>query len=104
MSTETIVPATPIRMSYEQFLSCWEGDRAEWVNGEVIMHSPVSFRHNKVGRFLIGLLQIFVEERDLGEITYDPFQMKTGPDLPSRAPDILFVAKENLHRLKPNRQ
>lgn len=28
--------------------------------------------------------------------------MKTGPDLPGRAPDILFVATEHLHRLHEN--
>jgi len=31
-----------------------------------------------------------------------PFLMKTGPDLPARIPDILFVAKENLSRLNDN--
>lgn len=30
----------------------------------------------------------------------EPYQMKTGPDLPGRSPDILFVASENLSRLK----
>jgi Uma2 family endonuclease len=37
---------------------------------------------------------------DLGEICYDPFQMKTGPDLPGRAPDLVFVAKRNSSRIK----
>src|SRR5204863_2715109 len=37
---------------------------------------------------------------DLGAVRADPFQMKTGPKLPGRAPDILFVAKKNAHRLK----
>ncbi|MEW6279625.1 MAG: hypothetical protein AB1758_13435 [Candidatus Eremiobacterota bacterium] len=27
--------------------------------------------------------------------------MKTSPDLPARSPDILFVAREHLDRLKP---
>jgi Uma2 family endonuclease len=36
----------------------------------------------------------------LGELRRDPFNMKTGPKLPGRAPDILFVAKKNLKRLK----
>ncbi len=103
-----LIPASegepiPLRLSYEEFLDWLDEDKhAEWVDGEVIMHSPVSLRHTKVGRFLINVTLNFVEDNDLGEIAYDPFQMKTGPNLPSRAPDILFVAKENAHRLKPN--
>jgi Uma2 family endonuclease len=42
----------------------------------------------------------WVEVHDAGQIKCDPFQMKTGPGLPGRAPDILFVAKRNLSRLK----
>jgi Uma2 family endonuclease len=45
------------------------------------------------------VLDLFVQAHRLGEIRSDPFQMKTGPDLPGRAPDILFVAKANLPRL-----
>jgi Uma2 family endonuclease len=93
----------PVRMTYEEFLDWLDEDKhAEWVNGEVIMHSPVSARHNRIGRFLISTMLAFVESKSLGEIAYDPFQMKTGPNLPSRAPDILFVANANLHRLKTN--
>lgn len=97
-------PAPPRRrMSYEEFLDWLDEDtHAEWVNGEVIMHSPVSARHQKVGRFLLRVLSEWVERGNLGEIMYDPFQMKIGPDFPGRAPDILYVAQENLARLKPN--
>ena len=42
------------------------------------------------------------EKPGLGELAYDPFQMKIGPGFPGRAPDVLFVAKEHLARLKPN--
>ena len=91
------------RMSYEDFLDWLDEDtHAEWVNGEVIMHSPVSLRHQKVGGLLLSIIKIFVEDHQLGQVSYDPFQMKIGPDFPGRAPDILFVATENLVRLKPN--
>ncbi len=43
---------------------------------------------------------LFAEAHHLGGVYSEPFQMKTGPDLPSRAPDVFFVANENLGRVK----
>lgn len=90
-------------MSYEEFLSSPSvAPHSEWVNRKVIPMSPVSKEHQHIAGFLLTLLRFFVEERRLGEICHDPFQMKTGPELPGRAPDILFVRTENLSRLKEN--
>jgi Uma2 family endonuclease len=46
------------------------------------------------------VLGIYVETRNLGVIIPAPFQMKTGPDLPGREPDVLFVANSHLDRLQ----
>ena len=94
-------PSPPAKMTYEEFLD-WIDDEthAEWVDGEVIFMSPVSSKHQDIGGFLMPLIRHFAEAHDSGIVRYDPFQMKTGPDLPGRAPDILFLAKENLSRLK----
>ena len=102
------VPARPTkldlpRMTYEQFLEWdFEDPHVEWVNGEVVMMSPVSGEHQFVRRFLMNVFTYFIEEHDLGELLDDPFQMKTAPDLPGRAPDLQFLAKKNLGRLKKN--
>jgi Uma2 family endonuclease len=96
-------PQLPLRMTYEEFLDWLDEDKhAEWVNGEVIVHSPVSRGHTSVGRFLLGILTHFVEENQAGELFYDPFQMKISVDSPGRAPDIMFVATVNLSRVKDN--
>lgn len=91
-------------LTYDEFLDWLDEDtHAEWVNGKIIMHSPVSARHQRLLRFLVRLLSEFLERGALGgDLMLDPFQMKIGPDFPGRAPDILYVAQENLHRLKPN--
>ncbi|MCS7308779.1 MAG: Uma2 family endonuclease [Armatimonadetes bacterium] len=98
-------PARPLpkgKISYEQFLEWLDEDTwAEWVDGEVELMSPVSLQHQEVSRFLIAILQFYVSYHDLGALHYEPFQMKTGRDLPGRSPDILFVSKQNQHRLKP---
>jgi Uma2 family endonuclease len=89
------------RMTYEQFLR-WDGDNqhVEWVNGEVVSMTPISDEHNVLGTFLIRLVGDFVEQFKLGQIRTDPFQMKTGPDLPGRAPDILFVTRRRAHLIR----
>jgi Uma2 family endonuclease len=94
---------SPTKLSYEQFLA-WasEDTRAEWVNGVVVVMSPVSDEHNQLGLFLLRVLSEYVEAQDAGVLRYESFQMKTGPTLPGRNPDILFVAKANLARLKSN--
>ena len=88
-------------MSYEEFLDwCDEDTLAEWVDGEVIMASPASLVHQTLIGFLLNVLEIYVEQRDLGQVIAAPFQMKTGPELPGREPDLRFIARENLGRLK----
>jgi Uma2 family endonuclease len=91
----------PLRMTYEEFLE-WanEDTRAEWVNGEVVWMSPVSDPHQDLGGWLFTLLFSFVDDRKLGKIRYENYQMKTGPDLPGRQPDILYVASEHVSRFK----
>jgi len=87
-------------MTYAEFLD-WldEGTHAEWVDGRVVLAGAPSLRHQQVRLFLLHLLDLFVQTRRLGVVLDAPFQMKTGPDLPGRSPDILFVAGEEMHRL-----
>jgi Uma2 family endonuclease len=92
------------RMSYATFLEEWEGCElpVEWVNGEVVTMAPVSDEHSDEQVFLQTVMKMFVDAHDLGQVRSEPFQMKTGPDLPGRAPDVLFVARKNVGRLKRN--
>jgi Uma2 family endonuclease len=88
-------------ISYEEFLEAYDGVRAEWIDGEVLLVSPASARHQVIAQFLASILHHYVEAHQLGLIIPAPFQMKSGPDLPGREPDILLIAQENLGRLKP---
>ena len=91
------------KMTYEQFLRTVPEDvHAEWVDGEVVPMTPVSRDHNELSVFLLALLQHYVEAQNLGKIFCEPFQMKTGPGLPGRSPDLLFVSKKKLSQLKKN--
>src|SRR5437667_6191207 len=91
----------PAKMTYDEFLQ-WDGENqhVEWVNGKLIIMSPVTDWHADVAGLLYTLIRLYIEHRRLGRVFCEPFQMKTGADLPGRAPDILFVANKNLGRLK----
>ncbi len=85
-------------MSYEEFLAWLDEDTlAEWVDGEVIMTSPASLRHQSIGQFLAQVIGVYVQERDLGALIGPPFQMKLASS--GREPDLLFIAAAHLHRL-----
>ena len=103
METEplTLRDAPLAEMTYEEFLR-WNGPRndLEWVDGKVIPMSPVTNLHQEVVLFLLCIINQFVQTHRLGRVLQDPFQMKTGPQLPGRAPDIFFVKTANLGRLK----
>jgi Uma2 family endonuclease len=88
-------------MTYEEFLAWADEDTwAEWVNGEVLLLTTASDRHQDLADFLTALLRHFVEAHQSGIVRSAPFQMKTGPDLPGREPDLLFIAATHLNRLK----
>src|SRR5687768_10601662 len=89
------------KMSYEQFLEWdFENPHVEWVNGGVVMMAPVGDEDQDVGGLLLTLLRVYADEHELGIVRYEPFNMKTGPDLPGRSPDILFVSSKNRSRVK----
>src|SRR5947209_17015963 len=89
-------PAPAERMTYEEFLEWLDEDtHAEWVDGWVVPMSPIGGLHDVLVRFLGSLMELLLEATSLGAIRGDPFQMKTGPDLPGRAPDLIFVANEH---------
>jgi Uma2 family endonuclease len=94
-----LAPAQPARMSYEEFLAWADEDTlAEWVDGEVIMTSPASQPHQDVAGFLSSVMRIFVEHHQLGLTLIAPFQMKL--ERSSREPDLIFLARDHLDRLR----
>lgn len=92
-------PGQIAKLTYEEFLDWADEDTlAEWVDGEVVMASPASERHQDIVRFLITLLSGYVEFRDLGKVYPAPFQMKL--EHSGREPDVLFVSSAHLDQLK----
>lgn len=91
----------PSRLNYQEFLNwCDEDTWAEWVDGEVVMVSPASRRHQQVADFLTKTFGTYAEIRDLGIVLSAPFQMHLADIRRGREPDLLFIAKERLHLFK----
>jgi Uma2 family endonuclease len=89
-------------VTWEEFVEwCDEDTWAEWVDGEVIVFVPTSIAHSRLARFLLFLINLFAQVHHLGEVLAAPTLMRL-PSRPSgREPDLLFVAREHLDRLRP---
>ena len=48
------------------YLEVTEQQKIEYINGEVIVHSPVRKRHNKATSMLFKLIDTYVDKHDLG--------------------------------------
>jgi Uma2 family endonuclease len=91
-----------LRMTEEEFVAwCDEDTRAEFVDGEVILLSPESLVDERLRWFVGPVLGIFVKHHGLGEVFGPNLQTRLRVEL-RRIPDLIFVAKENAHRLQKN--
>lgn len=57
-------------MTEEEFETWCDEDKAEYMNGEVIVHSPVSTRHSDAVWFIGYLLKTIVQQHDLEPLPY----------------------------------
>jgi Uma2 family endonuclease len=90
-------------MTEEEFVDWYDEDvKAEFIDGEVIVHSPVSIHHDSIGMFLGSLLMIYVEKHNAGKLCGSSrVQTRLRPGL-RREPDLMFVAKDHLSILRKN--
>ncbi len=87
-------------MSYEEYLDDPAIPEAtEWVDGEVIEMMSVSQEHARLVMYLSRLIGVYLEVRPIGEIFGEPFNMKTGPTLPGRSPDLLVLLEDHAGRM-----
>jgi len=73
-----------------------DGDKADLINGVIYMASPDNTDANELFMWLGGLMGLFAEETDAGQVYVSRVALRlddrNGPE-----PDILFVRKERLH-------
>ena len=86
--------------TYEDFCACVSEDqKADLIDGVIYMASPENTDANELFMWLAGLLFDFADYYDLGKVygsrVATRFSKKTAPE-----PDIVFVSKDHLHRVK----
>jgi Uma2 family endonuclease len=68
-----------------------EEEKAEFINGAIVIHSPVRSKHNNAGLLLVGLLNSFVYKYDLGYVGYEKIMVCLARN--DYEPDICFFDK-----------
>jgi Uma2 family endonuclease len=93
-------------MTYDEYLVWYdreEGNRGEWVDGEVIVLMPPKVIHQIVLGFLYRLLSDHADRFNLGRVFISPMEMLLREQCASRQPDLMFVAREHLERVTADR-
>jgi Uma2 family endonuclease len=99
---EALQPHPGRRMTETEFLE-WVGEktRAEWVDGEVIIMSPVNLEHDQLQGWLYRLLSEFVEFHDLGQVRGSELMVRLSKQPRRCLTDLFFVSHASEHLLKP---
>ncbi len=76
-----------------------EGDKAEFINGEVLYHSPVKLEHNRAGKLLLKLLDTYVALNELGYVGYEKIMVSLSRN--DYEPDLCYFRKETAGTFQP---
>jgi Uma2 family endonuclease len=76
-----------------------DGQKADLMNGVIYMASPENMDANALFMWLGGLMDLFVEEQELGRVVGSGVALRLD-DKNGLEPDIAFVRKEHLDRLQ----
>ncbi|MCU0327226.1 MAG: Uma2 family endonuclease [Spirosomaceae bacterium] len=85
----------------EEFYN-WVTDdlKVEFINGEIIVHSPVKSSHAQASENLFRILSIYALKHQLGRVTHEKVMARfTRNDY---EPDVMFFSKEKADSIQPN--
>jgi Uma2 family endonuclease len=71
---------------------------AEWVDGQVFVMSPGNTPRSRLTRFLSAAIQLWAEEKGLGEAFVPPLSVRV-LEGSAREPDVFFFKGEHLDRV-----
>jgi Uma2 family endonuclease len=112
---EQIMHAPQLRLYYERigavleheqqqrqqfYATMREGDKAEFINGEMIMHSPVWLQHNEASFNLAMLLKAFVQRHNLGFVGHEKILISLTRN--DYEPDSCFFGHQKASAFVPN--
>lgn len=99
------VTVETIPMSYDEYVAWYDKDagrRGEWVDGEVIVFMPATFRHENLVAFLLTLLTFIVSRKRLGVVVGSSYEVRTREGA-AREPDVKVVLNEHRDRITDRR-
>lgn len=77
-----------------------EAEKTEFINGEVVVHSPVALRHLLSSRNLLSLLSAYVSKYQAGFLGYEKMLIALSRN--DYEPDICFFAKARAQAFTPD--
>ncbi len=89
----------PPKVTFEEFTRMEERN-IEWIDGRIVKYMSCSFSHEDLFRWLLSVLSLYVAKHNLGKVLGSRFAMRTKMSR-GREPDLIFVANENLGKIKP---
>lgn len=94
--------SSPTYVTWEQFHDTWDKEDhwTEWVDGVLIDVSPENIRHQLQTDFLVELFKFHVRPNNLGLVLHTSILMRLRARPSGRIPDVIFVAREHLGRVK----
>lgn len=86
-----------VRLSYK-----WMDDdsKAEFINGEIVVHSPALHKHNSAVMLLGTLLNVFVSARELGIVLVEKALVELTRN--SYEPDICYFGPAKAATIQPD--
>ena len=89
----------PPRTMMEVYQSLPEGTLAQLISNQLIISPAPSDMHQKVAITVAALLYASVQKNNLGEVRTAPYDVYLNRKN-AYQPDIIFIANENLHKIK----
>ena len=77
-----------------------EQQKAEFINGEIVVHSPVKYRHNQASFRLAALLSAYVQRHGLGSVGHEKLLVTLARN--DYEPDICFFGPEKAQAFTPD--
>lgn len=109
--TEKIIKSPKFPIYYEKLKKVYEdeqklrkefydkitpNDKAEFINGQIIMHSPAKNKHLLVSNFLSKILHFYVDEYKLGQVYVEKALIALKRN--DYEPDLCFFKKEKTEK------
>lgn len=73
--------------------------KAEFINGEIVVHSPVKKSHNDCGQRLLTLLRTYVAKHNLGFVGYEKILIRLTRN--DYEPDLCFFSRDKANDFVP---